>query len=126
MATEQQTALLTPILQDLQARIGGLEDVVILRYDRSLLAAVHLTDKDLSATSILTDFAHLMDEMCDTLEHGIATEAMVKGEERFLAMYKLHKTDIFLGILGRSTVNFGLLNSGCRTAIEKIHKIVST
>lgn len=124
MATDRQTAVLTLILQDLQARIDDLEDLVVLRRDRTLLAAVHLTEKDLGATSMMTDFANLIDEMCDTLEHGIATESMVKGNERFLAIYKLHETDVLLGILGRSTVNFGLLNSGCRTAIEKIHKIL--
>jgi predicted regulator of Ras-like GTPase activity (Roadblock/LC7/MglB family) len=125
MATEQQRAGLTPILQDLQARIEGLEDLVILHDDRTVLAAVHLTEKDLSATSLMTDFAKVIDEMCDTLEHGIATEAMVKGGDRFLALYKLHETDVLLGILGRSHVNLGLLNSGCRTAIEKIHKMLS-
>lgn len=125
MAAEQHnTTQLTPILEDLQARIAGLEELVILRRDHTLIASVPFTEDDIRMTPMMTDFSDLMDELCDTLEHGIATEAMVKGSGRFLAMYKLHETDVLLGILGDSAVNFGLLNSGCRAAIEKIHHIL--
>lgn len=124
MAAKAHTALLMPILQELHTRIADLEEIVILRRDRTLLASINQKDSDLSAATILTELANLTDEMCDTLEHGVATEAMVKGKNRFLAIYALHEADVLLGISGQSTVNFGLLNSGCRTAIEKIHKIL--
>jgi len=126
MIAEAYIALLTPILEDLQARITGLEEMVILRRDRIVLASISQKDSDLIATALLTEFADLTDEMCDTLEHGFATEAIVKGKDRFLAIYALHEADVLLGISGRSTVNFGLLNSGCRTAVEKIHKILQS
>lgn len=126
MPAETHTALLTPILEDLQARIAGLEHIVVLRRDRTLLASINQKGDDLRITAILSEFADLTDEMCDTLEHGSAAEAMVKGTERFLAIYALYEADILLGISGRSTVNFGLLNSGCRTAVEKIHKILQS
>lgn len=125
MAAEAYIALLTPILEDLQTRIAGLGEMIVLRRDRTVLASINQKNNDLSITAILTEFADLTDEMCDTLEHGAAAEAMVKGTERFLAIYALHEANVLLGISGRSTVNFGLLNSGCRTAVEKIHKILS-
>lgn len=124
MAAETHTALLTPILEDLQTRIAGLEHIMVLRRDRTVLASITQKNSDFHTTAILSEFADLTDEMCDALEHGFATEAIVKGKKRFLAIYALHEADVLLGILGRSTVNFGLLNSGCRTAVEKIQKIL--
>ncbi|MBD3308892.1 hypothetical protein GF339_20935 [candidate division KSB3 bacterium] len=125
VSTESTTEQLQGILQELQVRIEGLEEIAVIQRDGTLLASFFASTHQQNTTVIATEFANLTDEICHALGQSTSAEAIMKGEKRFLAIYKTQDADIFLGILGSATVNFGLLNSGCRIAIQKIHDTFS-
>lgn len=110
------------ILQDLQHHIEGLEQLVILQRDGTPLAQLSADTQAIAFEGFLTELAGLSEDVSQGLQQGVSTEAVIKGQKRFLALYREPRTNVLLGILGRSTVNFGLLNSGCRIAIQKIEK----
>ena len=125
MPTDTNTALLQNILQDLNTHIDGLEQMAIIRRDGTLLARFYSTEKGQSAKQIFAEFAALTDEVRQILDRGSNTEAIIKGQHRFLAIYRTHGTNTILGIVGQASVNLGLLNSGSRMAIEKIETIIT-
>ena len=116
---------LEQILQDLQTRVEGLEQIVILQQDGTLIAG-NISARACTPEMIttMTAFAALIDETCQTLQGEHGSEALIRGQQRFLAMYKTHRADMFLAIIGQASVNFGLLNSGCRITIKKLEDLV--
>lgn len=123
MATDSYIASLQEILQDLNTHIEGLEQILIMQQDGTLLAQFNPKEQQSDVEGILAEFAGLTEDVCQVLERGANTEAIIKGQKRFLALYRCHKMNILLGIVGQATVNFGLLNSGARIAIQKIEKL---
>ena len=123
MATTQQTEVTEQTLQNLHARIEGLDELVVLHRDGTLLGGLYPTKASEQIIRIAPQFANLTDEICHALEQGVSTEAIVKGTERFVAIYKASECNIFLAIVGKKGVNFGLLSSGCRRALETLQQI---
>jgi predicted regulator of Ras-like GTPase activity (Roadblock/LC7/MglB family) len=119
------TESIQEILQELHRRIDGLEAIAIIRQDGTVLAQLHSGLKHSNIEAIFTEFAALTREVCQALQQGAHTEAMIKTQNRFLALYSTKGANIVLGIIGQATINFGLLNSGCRIAIEKLEQLFS-
>lgn len=115
---------LQQVLQDLNGRIDGLEEISLIRQDGTVLAQLYQTEKSQDTTSLITELTKLTETVAQELERGQNTETTIKGKKRFLAFYKVEQTDAILGIVGQSDVNFGLLSSGCRNAIEKIKEVI--
>ncbi len=111
---------LQQILQDLQSRIEGLEELVVLQQDGSLLAERRTAEDSTAIRTTSKAFAALASQMYESLGRGSATEAIIRGKDRFLAIYGTPEDQTFLAIVGSSAVNFGLLNSGGRITIKKI------
>jgi predicted regulator of Ras-like GTPase activity (Roadblock/LC7/MglB family) len=120
---DTNTELLQKILEDLNSHIEGLEQIAIIQRDGTVLAQLPSAEKVQHTAGVFTEFAKLTDDVCQVLERGANTEAIMKGQNRFLALYRTTGTHTILGIVGQSSINFGLLNSGCRIAIEKIETI---
>ncbi|GAK50976.1 hypothetical protein U14_02218 [Candidatus Moduliflexus flocculans] len=116
---------LQQILHDLHQRIEGLEELVVLQQDGSLLAERHTAEDSATIRTASTAFAALASQMYENLGRGSATEAIIRGKDRFLAIYSMPQDRTFLAIVGSSSVNFGLLNSGGRITIKKIHELLS-
>ena len=125
MSTDDHITLLQNILRDLNSHIDGLERIVIIKRDGTLLAQIDSMERSEKPEATLAKFARLADELCRILDRGSNTEAIVKGKKRFLALYRTHGANTMLGILGDASVNLGLLNSGCRSAIGKIESIIT-
>ena len=113
------------ILQDLQSRIDGLEELVVLQQDGSLLAERRTSEDSAAIRTTSKAFAALASQMYESLGRGSATEAIIRGKDRFLAIYGTPGDRTFLTIVGSSVVNFGLLNSGGRITIKKIHDLLA-
>lgn len=126
MAFEEKRDVFQHILQDLHDRIEGLEELVIFQQDGTLLAELYTTEKANDITTIAKEFAEVSQGVCQTLERGVGAEAIIKGQKRFIAIYNTPTADIILTMVGKSTTNFGLVNSGGRIAIKKIQETVST
>jgi predicted regulator of Ras-like GTPase activity (Roadblock/LC7/MglB family) len=113
------------ILEHLRQRIEGLDHIVLIRHDGSLIAQLQpLSEQALPEISpIITELVGLAEEVCLALERGANTEAILKGQERFLAFYRSKVVDLMLGVVGQAAMNFGLLNSGCRIALQKLEEL---
>ena len=117
--------LLEEILQYLDSHIEGLEQIVIIQRDGTLLAQCSSGETDDNISEALATFADRADEVCREFERGANTEALIKGKHRFLALYCTRGATTLLGMIGKATVNLGLLNSGARKAIEKIEALIT-
>jgi len=113
------------ILEDLHSRIDGLEELVVLQQDGSLLAERRTAEDSAAIRTTAKAFAALASQIYESLGRGAATEAIIRGKERFLAIYGTPGEPTFLAIVGSSAVNFGLLNSGGRITIKKIHDLLA-
>ncbi len=125
MAIDAHTDVLQKILQDLNSHIDGLEQILIIQQNGTLLARLFPEEHSEKIEAILAEFAMVADEVCQELKRGGNTEAILKGRHRFLAVYRTRSMKTMLGIVGQASVNLGLLNSGSRSAIEKIEAIVT-
>ncbi len=123
MTTPSQTQIIEQTLHDVHSRIDGLDDLVVLHRDGTVLGRFQPADSSEQVTRAAPQLADLTDEICLALEQGVSTEAILKGTERFIAMYKSAEDNIFLTIIGKKGVNFGLLSSGCRRALGTIQKV---
>ena len=115
---------LQQILEDVNTRIEGLEDLLVLQQDGTLIGERRMAENSADIRPIACEFSELTRRICETLGQGAGTEAIIRGKDRFLAMYKDPTADLFLAIIGTSAINFGLLNSGGRITIKRIHDIM--
>ncbi len=111
---------LQAILQELNTHVEGLEQVAIVKRDGTLITPFMPGEQAPHVEQMAAELAGLAEDVCQVLDRGASTEVIVKGADRFLAVYRSHKADALLGIVGPSSVNFGLLNSSGRSAIQKI------
>ncbi|PID56389.1 hypothetical protein CSB45_11950 [candidate division KSB3 bacterium] len=123
MPAERYTEVLHNILSKLKTYVDGVEYAVIILSDGTQLAELPPLEMP-GIAALLKDFGKIAQQLCQQLEIGSETESLIKGKKRFLAVYGSSK-HILLGVVGQSSVNLGLLNSGARKALEKIEAMLS-
>ena len=122
---DASTALLQPILHTLIVHLDGLEESVCLHNDGTLVARGDAVSPRLQGLSGLTEFLKLAQRVCHTLAYQDTQEAMIRGRKRFVAFYRVNEHYI-LGVIGRSSMNTGLLRMACRSAVTKLQDALST
>ena len=115
---------LQEILEDLNAHVEGLEDLLVIQQDGTLLGERRMAENSAEIRPLVCEFSELMRSICHTMGESAGTEAIIRGKDRFLAIYKDPAAEVFLAIIGASAINFGLLNSGGRITIKKIHELL--
>jgi predicted regulator of Ras-like GTPase activity (Roadblock/LC7/MglB family) len=118
-----QTEALREILHELQIQIDGLEQMTVVAGDGTVLADLASGAQTVALERVVAELVGLADDVCGAAARGPCTEAIVKGEQRFLAVYRSQQANAVLGIVGLASVNFGLLNSGGRHAMHKIERL---
>jgi len=126
MASDDRTEILRNVLQDLHDRLPGLEAIAVLQADGKVLAHLYQDDAPPRTRELMHELVRLSDEAMRALQSDGCSEATIKGGKRFLALYRMGSADVFLGLIGQSTLNFGMLNSGCRVALDKIREVLAT
>ena len=105
--------------------LDGLEESVCLHNDGTLVAYGDVVSLRPQGLSGLTEFVNLAQRVCHTLAYQDTQEAMIRGRKRFVAFYRVNEHYI-LGVIGRSTINTGLLSMACRSAVTKLQDAFST
>jgi uncharacterized protein len=116
-----QTLTLLALLQQLKMRVDGVEDALCLWSDGAVLA--HLQQSS-QVETLLAEFVSLAECACLTSVSEGRSEAMLKGQKRFLAFYR-DGSQAVLGVLGQARTNTGLLHLECRSTLDNIRAVVS-
>lgn len=118
-----QSEAVQDILQEINTHVEGLDQMAIVRPDGTPVVQLRPDGEALQIEDSATELAALAERVCGMLNRGPNTEALIKGQHRFLAFYRSHQADFLLAIVGASTVNFGLLNSSSRSALQKLEAL---
>lgn len=121
---ETQAAALQSLLERLKRRVDGVEDVLCLWHDGSVLAHLQQVPQKAEVATVLAEFVNLAECACLSANNEGHAEAMMKGKKRFLAFYR-HSSRTVLGVLGHARTNTGLLHLECRSTLANIHTVLS-
>ena len=121
---KSQTLTLLSLLQQLKMRVDGVEDVLCLWSDGSVLAHLQHTPQNTEVETMLAEFISLAECACLTSVNAGRSEAILQGEKRFLAFYR-DGSQAVLGVLGQARTNVGLLHLECRSTLDNIHAVLS-
>jgi uncharacterized protein len=119
-----QTLTLLSLLQQLKMRVDGVEDALCLWSDGAVLAHLQQTPRSTQVETLVAEFVSLAECACLTSVSEGRSEAMLKGQKRFLAFYR-DGSQAVLGVLGHARTNTGLLHLECRSTLDNIRAVVS-
>jgi predicted regulator of Ras-like GTPase activity (Roadblock/LC7/MglB family) len=121
---ETQTLTVLSLLQQLKTRVDGVEDALCLWSDGGVLAHLQPTPQSAPLETLLAEFVSLAECACLTSVSEGRSEAMLQGQERFLAFYR-DGSQAVLGVLGHARTNTELLHAECRSTLDHIRAVVS-
>lgn len=110
------------VLKRLAADIHGTEEIAVLREDGTIVC--RFPEKSENAVIFTADLLAGIGEDMPCADMGDMTGLILKGKDHFAACYRIPDTDTVLGLYGKFSVNFGLLNSASRSACSRIREIL--
>lgn len=123
MATKSE--VLHNIIKNLKMELSEVENVAIVATDGTTFATSTKDDEEATKVgAIIATVIGLSKKACNTLDRGLPQEALIKGENGYIALYPAGDNSA-LGITALPDINLGMLNLECRNAAKKIEKVLS-